>query len=51
MFGSRKNLNGTSGARLRSSVTTNAASSASETAKSTIVWVEPQPALLASTIA
>ena len=45
----RKIENGTSGWRVRSSIATNAASSASDTAPSASVCVEPQPASFAST--
>ena len=45
----RKIENGTSGSRLRRSITTNAASSATATAPSPIVRADPQPAWLAST--
>ena len=47
----RKIENGTSGLRARSSIATNAASSTSESASRPIVWLEPQPASLASTSA
>ena len=48
---SRKIPNGTSGAPWRSSIATNAASSATASASSVTVWVEPQPADSASTSA
>jgi hypothetical protein len=44
-------LNGISGAWLRSSITTNEASSTSASAPMPSVWVEVQPAWLASTSA
>ena len=47
----RKIENGTSGFRERSSITTKAANSASESAIRPSVLNEPQPALLASTTA
>ena len=47
----RKIRNGTSGAAERSSITTKAASSAADSASKPIVWVEPQPASVASTSA
>src|SRR5919109_728908 len=47
----RKIRNGMSGAVDRSSIATKAASSAADSASSPIVWVEPQPASVASTSA
>ena len=47
----RKIRNGTSGCFERSSVTTKALSRATASASSPIVWVDPQPALSASTSA
>ena len=47
----RKIRNGTSGASERSSIATKAASSATASASSPIVCVEPQPASVASTSA
>src|SRR5436190_6494393 len=46
---SRKIPNGTSGSLERSSIATKAAKSTADTASNPIVWVEPQPALVAST--
>jgi hypothetical protein len=47
----RKIEKGISGLAERNSIATKAASSASEAAISPSVWVDPQPALAASTIA
>ena len=47
----RKNENGTSGAAVRSSITTKLASRITAAASSPIVCEEPQPASLASTSA
>jgi hypothetical protein len=48
---SRKIVNGTSGFADRSSIATKAAISAADSASRPIVWVDPQPASLASTSA